>query len=112
MVEQIPTHKLMMPFVLMATVDGRTKPLKQVYDEDSASCIVVKNLLVQLPLGATQISVPRRSEAIATDNELLSPTLIKADELHLIIVVSSVLQPAISTNYISSRSTKRVQSCH
>lgn len=98
MVEQIPTHKRMMPFVLMVTVDGRTKPLKQVYSEDSASCIVVKDQLVQLPLGATQISVPRWGEAIATDNQLLSATLVKAGLLHLIIVVSTVLQPAISTN--------------
>lgn len=84
MVEQIPTHKRMMPFVLMATVDGQTKQLKQVYSEDSACCIVIKDQLVQLPLGATQISVPRWGEAIATDNQLLSATLVKADVLHCI----------------------------
>lgn len=98
MVEQIPTHKRMIPFVLMVTVDGQTKPLKQVYSEDSACCIVINDQLVQLPLGATQMSVPRWGEAIATDNQLLSATLVKAGLLHLIIVVSTVLQPAISTN--------------
>ncbi|WP_345853799.1 hypothetical protein [Shewanella algae] len=98
MVEQTLTNERIVPVVLMAIVEGKTKLQSQVYSEDSASCIVVKDQLVQLPLGATQISAPRRGKAIATDNELLSPTLVKADELHLIIVVSAVLQPAISTN--------------